>query len=664
MYDPFGSFFCVSEDLMKHTKQALRIAAIFLLINTLPVVAKINGTFGDYEYAFSGKYRPESFYSKNFNLLNNSIDEDQTWYARHIIDIDLDVLYGRQTYKEPVAEFYFTLRNKAIWGDPSSIASTTETDVKILDAVGRPHKHDIPRLFFWMREAWLRLDLAELLHLPFINKHSLTLGSFSFKLGRGIALGDAFAPTNDLLGYYTEFNVDQFAFGGKLSGNVVEGALSYDLYSGILQNKSGNFGDTSSRIYAAEIGHDGVGARGFGHVNFVVAGRLDWTVFDTKTLGILHVEPYGLLNHDPEQKIEFLGDASSRLGTLGLASDYRGSIFEFGFDYAFNLGQQRVRGWDRNQTREENRDGFLAFVNSHVVDQTGKKILFINGSPQQKIIDCTDANETQNGVTIGDFTQQITVCNDANISVCQDADVQLINNNNRFRNAYTNKYKGWMFITDSALWVYRKDLQLSVMAGIASGDDNPNLETKDEDYTGFIPVQEAYSGERVKSAFPLGATGKFRRPLSQPTSIQSPSRFPRAVSRFTDLVFTGAAIKWEPRDWANNILIHPNVLAYWEDKPINKFCAQTGKELEQHASTFLGIEANVFFHYFPIKNMKLFVVSSLFFPGGHYEDIRGKPASPDQAAALAQYQKKELTEIPNIGDDIAFTLNAGFEFRF
>lgn len=648
---------------MKYTQLLLRGAAVFLLISPFSSYAKISATFGDYEYAFSGKFRPETFYSKNFNLLNNNLDTDQTWYARHILDVDLDVLYGRQTYNEPVAEFYFTLRNKAVWGDPSSIASTTETDVRILDAVGRPHKHDIPRLFFWMREAWLRLDLAELLHLPFINKHSFTLGAFSFKLGRGIALGDAFAPTNDLLGYYTEFNVDQYAFGGKLSGNLVEGALSYDLYSGILQNKSSNIGDTSARIFEKEIGHEGFGARGFGHVNFVVAGRLDWTVFDTQQLGVLHVEPYGLFNHDPEQKVEFLGDASSKLGTLGLASDYKGNIFEFGFDYAFNLGQQRVKGWDRNVVQEENRDGFLAFVNSHVVDQDGNKILFINGSPQQKMIDCTYDSKQQNSQNIGSFLQQVTVCNDDNISVCQEREVQLINKNNRFRDAYTNKYKGWMFITDAGLWVYGKDLQVSAMAGIASGDDNPNIETIDEDYTGFIPLQEAYSGERVKSAFPLGAMGKFRRPLSQPTSVQA-GRFPRSVSRFTDLVFTGASIKWEPRDWVNNILIHPNILAYWEDKPIKKFCAKTGSELNEPASTFLGVEANVFFHYYPIKSMRLYVVGSLFFPGGHYEDIRGKPINTDQIAALAAFDNKKINYIPNIGDSKAFTLNAGFEFKF
>lgn len=650
---------------MKRSNQKLLLAVALASFSSQPLLAKVSGVFGDYEYAFSGRFRPETFYAKNFSLLNNNLDADQVWYARHILDLDLDVLYGGKTYGGTVAEFYFTLRNKAIWGDPSSIASTTETDVKILDAVGKGHKHDIPRHFFWMREAWLRLDLSELLHLPFLNKHSLTLGAFSFKLGRGIALGDAFATGPDFLGYYTEFNVDQYAFGSKLSGYVVQDILAYDLYAGILQNKSANLSDTGARIYAQEFGHIRRPERGFGSINFIVAGRADWTVFNTPKLGALHVEPYVLFNRDPEQRVEFLADAESKLGTLGMAADYRGCNFEFGFDYAFNLGQQRVKGWDRNRVQEENRDGYFVFSNSHVVDQDGNKILFVAGSPEQKIIDCTYENESQNGVEIGSVNKQITVCNDQNISICENKDVLLINKNNRFRNPYTNKYKGWMFVTDASVWIYKQDLQVAAMAGIASGDDNPNLETKDGDFTGFIGLQEIYSGERVKSAFVLGGAGRLRRPLSEPDSVQAPSRFARSLSRFTDLIVAGGALKWDPQDWDNPILIHPNILFYWEDKPINKFNAKIRKEVDQKASTYLGAEANVFFHYYPIKNMKLFVVGSLFIPGKHYTDIKGKPLSPDQVAELDFWdQTGHAQPIPNISDNIAFTANVGLEFKF
>lgn len=650
---------------MKYLHQKLFLALGLLLFSVQSVFPKISATYGDYEYSFSGKFRPETFYAKNLSLLNNSLDADQIWYARHILDLDLDVLYGKQTYSATVAEFYFTLRNKSIWGDPSSIASTTETDVKILDAVGKGHKHAIPRHIFWMREAWLRLDLAEFLHLPFLNKHSFTMGAFSFKLGRGIALGDAYAVGPDFLGYYTEFNVDQYAFGAKLSGYAVQGVVAYDLYAGILQNKSGNLSDTGANIYSQEYGRIKKAQRGFGNINYVFAGRIDWTVFDNQKLGALHVEPYGLFNHDPEQRVEFLGDAESRLGTLGMATDYRGTVFEFGFDYAFNLGQQRVKGWDRNQIKEENREGFLAFSNSHVVDQDGKKILFVAGSKEQKIIDCTYEDETQNGITIGTVNKKVRTCDDQNIVICEDREESLINKNNRFRDPYTNRYRGWMFIADGSLWVYKHDLQIAAMAGIASGDDNPNLETVDGDYTGFIGLQEVYSGGRVKSAFVLGGAGKLRRPLAEPTSVQSPSRFAQNISRFTDLVVAGAALKWDPRDWQNAILIHPNIIFYWEDKPINKFDVCAKKELNEKASTFLGVEANVFFHYCPIKSMKFYVVGSLFFPGQHYTDIRGRPLNSAQVAELDRWDETGHDQpIPNLGDNVAFTTNVGFEFKF
>ncbi len=47
---------------------------------------------------------------------------------------------------------------------------------------------------------------------------------------------------------------------------------------------------------------------------FLIASRLNCDIFDHPYYGHLHIEPYALYNKDPEQKIEFLGDASSQLG--------------------------------------------------------------------------------------------------------------------------------------------------------------------------------------------------------------------------------------------------------------------------------------------------------------------------------------------------------------
>ena len=82
----------------------------------------------------------------------------------------------------------------------------------------------------------------------------------------------------------------------------------------------------------------------------------------------------------------------------------------------------------------------------------------------------------------------------------------------------TRTKAGWQYLTD-LFGLYKKDLSAGVSAGVASGDDNPNIDTQDRVYSGFIGLQEIYSGgSRVRSAFVLGGAGKLPRPLSEPTS--------------------------------------------------------------------------------------------------------------------------------------------------
>ncbi len=640
----------------------LFILCFVALINSADMLAKITGYScnGDYEYNFLGTFRPEMFFGKNITFLNNNEPDDKIWYARHTVDTKLNILYGAKSYGKTVAECLMGLRNQAVWGNPASIASTTDAEVKTLDAVNGPHSHDIPRLIPWIRELWLRLDLVSVLGLCIKTKHDLTLGLFSFELGRGISLGNAFAVGPGVLGFYTDFNVNQFAPGALVHGELVKDVLFYDFYAAILNNKSSKLADTGARILGQEYGRRDRPSRGFGKINYLIAARLNWYVFASECFGTLRFEPYGLFNNDPEQKVEFPADASSRLGTVGLASEYIHSRFEFGFDCAFNLGQQRVKGWDRNiiELAIDADTNAIKQVNSQVLDQKGVKVAHNpttpNGKKIQTLINTTPQGEFANGkefATVGT--------------------TDLFNSNRRFSNEYTNEFHGWMFVADAAVWLYKKDLQFAVTAGITSGDDNPNIDNKDGTFDGFISLQEIYSGKRVKSAFVLGGAGKIKRPLSvpDPEEIQAPSPFASSISGFTNLVFTGGSLLWTPRDWKKEFSLNTNVLAYWQEKPTNKFDALARKEIEEKASTFLGTELNLFLHYYILRDVKLFFVGSIFIPGAHYTQVRGLPLDKNQDRALVELLDRldrTGTEdpFPNLGDHTAYTFNLGLEFRF
>src|SRR4030095_12837825 len=144
---------------------------------------------------------------------------------------------------------------------------------------------------------------------------------------------------------------------------------------------------------------------------------------------------------------------------------------------------------------------------------------------------------------------------------------------------------------------------VAVTAGVTSGDDNPNIESNDGNYAGFIGLQEVYSGKRVRSVFLLGGAGRVKRFLSTPSTdaVQAPSKEAQAISGFTNLIFCGTSLKWKPKSWKKPFEINPNVLALWQERKIGQ------------ARTFLGVETGLFINYSLLKDLKLFWVSSLFF---------------------------------------------------
>lgn len=663
------------------------LVVLFASLSSVPAFALVLGQGTDTVFTLSGKFKPESLYGNRISLLNNNEREDKVFYFRTTIDTIADIVYGLQTYQKPVVESRIALRTKNIWGNPN-IFRDVPSSIRLLDTAIGEHSHSIPRILFWMREGWIRFPLGKPIGLDLKNRCDLTLGIFPFELGRGIALGDSYAAGADSLGFYSDSYVDMYAPGGRLSADLIPNKLSYDLYGAFLQNKSSSFNETGAKILSQEFGKRAKPQRGFGVINYVVAARLQWKVFDSKQKGSLMLEPYALFNRDPEQKIQFLGDAKARLATVGLAAEYAQDCWECGAETAFNFGSQRVKGWDRNAVEIENRNGNLTFVNSHVIlnadpadpafckTATNYKAPYAPkviapdhslssiGKTAQTIINAAPQGAEFNGQPIG-VVPGFTIDVNAPSPTPDPTDI-LYNACNRYRNPYSNTFKGWMIIGDAAFWFYKREVKVAVTGGVASGDANPNEEIVDGDYKGFIGLQEAYVGKRVPSAFVLGAGGKLKRPLSVPTSVEAFNAFSSEVSGFTDLALVGTGVTWIPANWKKQFSWNTNVLAFWEHFKTHKFNIVTRKNCNEWASPFLGTEINTFIRYDLVKNLRFFTTIALFIPGGHYSDIKGKPLNAEQNKKLDEL---DLTgdlnaAIPNLGNKTAFTINAGFEFKF
>ena len=616
----------------------------------------------DMKVAFWGNSKFETFGASCANLLNNNIGYDEFFYNRHTIDWNSLITFGERDYGYPVAELKLTFRNKVNWADQSSGSQTSDSITKTLDAFNKSHNHFLPRLFPWMREASLEFSLGDALGLSVENTHTFKLGAFPFELGRGIALGSAYAVGPYILGFYADGTVDQFAFGAKFTGDLLANKLSYDFYGAVLQNKSTSFSQTGEKIFAQEYGHQTDSQRGFGKVNYLVAGRTIWTVFETPKNDKLTFEPYWLYNNDPEQKLEFVGDAKSHLGTIGFASEFVAGNFECGFDSAINFGYQAIKGWDRNQIELRNINGQVILVNNKVVDQNGNNIVFVPKSNAQKIINNAVQSSDENGQFIGQVPGGVGI---------MPGPLSLFNGPNRFRGrqdpAYFNTYKGLMWVGDAAYSFYNKQLQVAFTAGLATGTNvDPNNIPLDTDFNGFLGLQETYSGKRVKSVFLLGGAGRLRRPVSGPDDDQAPNQFGQGISGFSNLGLVGAGFTWKPKTTTSRFTINPNVLAYWEYAPSRKFDAKTQTQLEEQSRPFLGTEVDLIMNWFILDNLKMFSAGSVFFPGGHYTDIKGRPLDAEQRALLNRLNDVGFDpgNIPNQGDSIAFTFNVGLDLSF
>jgi hypothetical protein len=613
------------------------------------------------------KYKPETFFAVNSNLLNNANKSDWLLFARATIDLNFNLIYGREYYGFDVSEFFVTIRNKANWGNPETIAQTTESEIKLLEAVFGSHKHFITRHIFWIREAWLKFSINEAFGIHTDNKHFFTLGAFPFELGRGIALGSAYAVNPRFLGFYSDNSIDQYAFGFKFSGDAIKGKLAYDLYAALLENKSDTFTNTTLKILGQEYGRRNNQERGPGKINYLLGGRLKWTPLKT-SCAMIAFEPYGLYNDAPEQALEFPADSNTKLGTVGVAGEFVYGDFELGFDTAKNIGRQAVKGWDRNRIEFENRLGAAYVVNTHVVSQDPltvakpPKVVYdpntSNGRATQAIINTSIQNENQNGLQIG---------------VAPDG-TTLYNSLTRFRNPYKNILEGWMFVADVAYWVVKPTLKVAAMVGVASGDEDPNKKEGDDpnsvkpdrNFKGFIGLQEIYSGNRVQSAFFLGGAGRVPRPLTVPSASALSDRLPSNISGFTNLVMIGNAVHWYPKLNKRAVTIRPNVLWYWQQEATKAFDLFNKRSSVNDARNYLGCEMNVFSDIELLKDLKMFAVGSVFVPGGHFRDIRGTPLSRDQQKLLDSLDVTgiDTDTLPLLGSDMAYTLNIGLEYRY
>ncbi len=641
-------------------------------------------SFGDSTFEITNRLRIESLYGQNLRFLNNENNEEDpqldkiAYPGRHTLDIWFLYTYGQLSKGYDVAKCRLGLRNRAVWGNEVNNLLTTSTFVRNGDVFIGAHTHAISRHIFWARELWFEVVLNDVLRVNTPLKHTFTMGLFPFSLGRGIALGDAFATDPDFLGYFGANAIDQFAPGFKLSGELLpQKVLGYDLYAEVVDNSSSTFDEIVDEVNSQRFGRRFTPQRGFGVFDYILAGRLMWRPVNDPGNRV-YLEPYGLYSFDGEQKIEFIGDAKQRLFTFGLAGEFEYGNFEWGFDTAFNIGKQTVFGWDRNIAETKNKDGFQTSAYTEIFTEKpepGKKVpQALVTEESKKAAAASKQGQQFNG-------QRIHVEGDTDDASKSESKKVFFNGLNRFTNQYENHLRGAMFVFDFA-YKFPRTIKVAGTAGIATGGEDPNKDlasigesNREKDFRGFVGEQEIYSGKRVRSLFVMAGEGKIPRVFSIP-AFDTIDGEPRRTSRFTNLILAGTGVQIKPSIGSVICDMRSNILAFWVDKRPRVFEARKhpDESFEHRAhvkrvlDSFLGVEINFILEAEIIKDLTFIFNSAVFIPGGFFRDLKGVPLKRDHREFL-QVQKVptqalRVKKIPLIGNDLGFFVNFAFEYRF
>jgi hypothetical protein len=589
-------------------------------------------TKGDSTFDISVYFQPEAVYAKNVTWLDAN-DRDEFLYARHYLDLNFFYAYGKASYDYEVLRATVGIRNRTVWGNTPSVLITTSDTLKDIGVVTGRHRHGLFYNDFWIRELWLEVVLSDVFGLSFCNRHTLTLGAFPFELGRGISLGSAYPNFPLLVGVDVESAIDQYAFGAKLSGELIPYYLFYDLYSALFNNDTAEFEETTLSLRGHQWGHCCDTARGFGMVDFAVAARLRWELFGANKAKKVYFEPYILLHYDPELKVEFPADAKTTLVTVGVAGEWALGRWEGGFEWAFNRGGQKVSGIDRNELKLKNSRGTLELAYTEVEDTETHQNALVTPGNEKKILRSLRSE--------GENNQHIVPW--------------LKNKPFRFQAPYEIHYKGFFFVADISYSVFKECLKIGATLGFASGDDDPrkkihhlivhNAFQRVVDFYGFIPINETYIGKRVISVFFLNGTGAVPRPIAFGSPVDPSSTL---VTGFTNLVFTGASLdffyKSEPRIWHTMV----NTLFFW-----NEHCAEKEGKL---MPSYLGVEINCIADIQIGKDCSFFITTAVFFPGTTYDFLKDLPLTSEQ-------QEDKLSAVLP-GVDPAYVINFGFKCTF
>ncbi|MFA6492370.1 MAG: hypothetical protein WCW33_06095 [Candidatus Babeliales bacterium] len=616
---------------------------------------------GDADLTLGGRVRVDYYFKDHTYMLNDKIPDLEQFF-KETVDLTMAAAYGHEKYGHTAVEIFTDLRHKGIWGKALTYAdkdsgpigpSNIRFNRSNITTIFGQHSHTSGKTLTWFKDAWLKFSLNAAFGARGEDIQYLKMGWFPFDIGRGIALGGYYGLNKELLGLYS-YSEDKSAPGINLTGEIIKDRLRYDIYYARFEERGKSLDDVINIEKRYIVGRRTTPWRGVSKDDDLIAGRIKWKALKSDRDGELYFEPYIFYNAASDQKIDIPVDGKTNWGSYGMQIEYSYKNFECGGEFALNYGKEHAYHIDRDQTNITNRDGFLKEEHPKILDHAPS---VVGAAP----------------VPVTEYTNQAArepvYVNGAQIDKAHGAsqDYPFYNADDRFRDGYVSKLAGWMAVVDGAYTLTKWDLKLALAYGYASGDDNPHAQAVNKTYHGFVGLHENYSGKQVKSMLVLD-----ERTILRPLIKSANGRVSAGQEiHFSDLQLVGLGLKWMPKTRIKNLSISPNILGFWTTHRIHKYVPNTtdpsrsGRlSTTEYARNFLGTEANVWTSCSVVTDLTFFLNFAVFFPGGFYADMKGVPVDREVFTFVTEENQRGDARMFGLGDDTAYHLNVGIEYKF
>lgn len=674
------------------------------------------------EVFYGGTVKVDYYLARHAQTLSKSFTDDSHDQFRERSELSFKITHKMDQYRtRPVVEGQITLGNVMFW------RTLYKPTISAMMDASRSTNYDLifPPVVANMQEAWLQLNIDQLISNNEPFGLSFKAGFFPYLVGRGISLGDWYNGGPSILGFSktdVQMRAPKFAPGVLLKGTVYQNVLDYEFYYSPAVSEE-QVPPSLTNGYVLSTERDSLSDR------HIISGRLLLTsdFYDkSKTL----LEPYFVYYNSPRHSTQTSLDSSLRFITFGFMLDHKAGGFEVNVEVARQFGRHKMKEYLNTSRPDQKKfmsaDGtlFLVDANNNPINDDGSakspranllRPYFDSTTAGANVVD--KSGTAASSTTSGPYYYTLPQTYEEWLSEASS----LPQSQRYFERhpSYELDLAGRMAVIDMRYTFDDVAVQIAGSAGYFSGDSYPFNDDVSKLFAGdkSISVGASQPLRTSKNFIPLRDyhyTGLWALPMIMFNSGVVPRSYDYSIqdgvayneqNAATNLMYLAAGITFGPTNDLEKFKICANVCTSWaasdvyawdlnaqlptnlaKEQAMLSFSSNIPEKPQEQlkstdkgiqpmvgyvsgklASNYLGWEINFLANYWFTDNIDLMVKAGFFFPGQRYKDLQGQPnALTSRTSTMVLANGTSFTSDVNkgLGSDMAYGLNIrlGYEF--